>query len=186
MVGESSLTRTYASLLTDTVDTFLGTGILHDNVFNNDPTLQRLRTGERIKVIDGGVRIRVPILFEGNSTFKWYADYENLNVTPQEGLTTAWYTWKQGAVSISIAGSELRRNMGDAEVRDLAKDKMTQAELSMTDNVATGVFSDGTGTSNKQLTGLEAMIATTTTSGTYADINTANNTAWRNQALASV
>lgn len=187
MAGESSFTRTYGPLLTSTWEKVLGSGVVHDNVYNANPTLDWLYSGNRIKIIDGGERIRIPIMTSGNGTFTWYSDYENLNITPQVGQTTAWFTWKQGAISVSINGKEMRSNKGAAQIADLMKEKQRQAELSMMDSLATGVFSDGTGSANKQITGLEAALATTFT-GTYADINHAdgNNTAWRNQITASV
>jgi|TARA_R110000824_G_scaffold69833_2_gene179753 hypothetical protein len=186
MAGESSLTRTYKTLLTTTFDKLLSANVIQDNVYDAHPVLDWLRSGDRVKVIDGGERIRIPIWTGKGTTFKWYSGDELLNVTPQEGATTAWYTWKQGSVSITVDGLSRRSNKGTAQIADITKEKRKQSEMDLADNMATGMFSDGTGTSNKQLTGFEAMIATTTTSGTYADINSATNTSWRNQVATGV
>ena len=185
MAGESSLTLSYASLLTTTLMKVLDSGALQDNIFNNDVLLAWLRSGDRIKVIDGGERVRLGILHEKNTTSGWYADYEALNVQPQEGMTTAFFNWKQAAASISISGKELRSNKGPSRLTDLQKEKINQAAMSLADTIAVGAYSDGTGSSSKQMTGLEAMIETTPGTTAYASIPTAN-TAWRNQAQASV
>jgi hypothetical protein len=89
---------------------------------------------------------------------------------------------------VLISGLEKRSNQGENRVRDLAKDKIMQAETELADNIASDAYSDGTANGSKQITGLAAMISTTLTSGTYADINfgTGNNEKWRNQAIASV
>lgn len=184
MVGESSLDRTYGPLLTTTLDKILGSGVIQDNVFDANPTLDYFRGGDRIKVVDGGERIRIPVLTGKNSTFKWYSDYEMLNVTPQVGQTTAWYAWKQAAVGISISGMEIRQNKGQAAVADLLKEKVNQAQLSLVDGLATGIFSDGSGSANKQISGLDLMLEDTPgTADSYAQIPKAN-TAWRNKAAS--
>lgn len=189
MAGESILnsaaTDTYKSLLTTTLMRVLESGAVADNVFNNDVLLQFLRDKGRIKVVDGGERLRVGIMHEKNTTAGWYSDYEALNVTPSEGFTTAFYNWKQGSTSVSVSGKELRSNKGPSRLSSLQEEKITQAVLSLADLVATGAYSDGTGTAGKQLTGLEAMIETTPGTTAYASIPTTN-TAWRNQVQTSV
>lgn len=186
MVGESSLTDSYGPLLSSTLRKALDSGMFHDNVYNATPLLKWFRTGERLKVVDGGERMRVPVLTGKGSTFTWYTDYGSYNITPQVGQTTAFFTWKQAATSVAISGRERRSNMGGEQLLNLVEAKKDQATQDMIDGIATGLYSDGTGSSNLQLTGLEAAIATTTTSGTYASINFGTNTSWRNQVATSV
>ena len=185
-VGASTLSRTYGPLLSTTLDKILSSGAIQDNVYDATPTLDWFRGGGRIKVVDGGERIRIPVMTGKNNTFKWYSDYEILDVTPQAGLTTAFFNWKQGAVSVSISGNELRQNSGKAKIADLMKEKIRNANNSLADNVATGIFSDGTGSSSKQLTGLAALVDQTPATDTFAQINPVTNTSWRNKANASV
>jgi hypothetical protein len=163
----------------------LDSGAMHDQVFNDDVTLQWLRQGNRVKEIEGGERIRVGLMHEKNTTAGWYSDYQQYDVTPMEGFTTAFYTWKQGDVSISVSGKELRSNKGAAKLVSLQQEKTNQASGSLVDLLATGIFSDGTGSSSKQLTGLAAMIETTPGTTSYASVATGN-TAWRNQVQTSV
>ena len=110
MANETSLTLSYAPLLSTTLMKVLDSGALNDQVFDADVFLAWLRGSGRLKVIDGGERIRVGLLHEKNSTAGWYADYEALDTTAQNGMTAAFYNWKQGAVSISVHGKELRSN----------------------------------------------------------------------------
>ena len=152
MANETSLSLTYGPLLTTTLKRVLDSGALHDNIFNNDVLLQWLRGGNRVKVVDGGERMRIGIMDAKNSTAKWYSDYENLDVTAQAGMTSAFYTWKQGSTSVSVNGRELRSNKGKSRITNLQQEKISQAAASLVDIVATGAFSDGTGTGSKQLT----------------------------------
>lgn len=183
MAGESSFAKTYESLLTMTLDKVLASGEIQDQIYDSTPTLDWFNGSGLIKVIDGGERIRIPIMHEKNGTFQWYSGYESYDVTPQEGFTTAWYIWKQSATSVAINGLELRSNKGTAAIADLMKNKIKQAKMSMADGLATALFSDGSGSSNKQLTGLDAAIDTTPATTEYGAISPVTNTAWRNIAV---
>lgn len=186
MANYSALSQNFETLLSSTLHKVLGTGAFADNIFNADPFLAWMRSGERVKVIDGGERIRVPILYEKSSAGGYYSGYDLLDTTAQEGHTTAFFNWKQIAYSVSVSGLELRSNSGSKEkINDVQDAKITQAAKSLSDTVATGVYSDGTGSSNKQITGLGAMHETAPGTTAYAEIPTAN-AAWRNQATASV
>ncbi len=186
MAGEGTLSDTYKDLLTTTMRTYLESGKLTDNIFSASPVLDWLRSGDRIKMVSGGERLSVGIMDKKNGTAKSYSGYDPLDITPAEISTRAFFQWKLYSVSVVISGDDLTSNSGDAAVLNLLKERQANAELSLGDKVATGVMTDGTGNGSKDITGLEAMIATTTTSGTYAGINRANNTRWRNKVSASV
>lgn len=185
MANETSLTLQYASLLSTTLMEVLDSGAMHDQVFNDDVTLQWLRSKNRVKEIEGGERIRVGLMHEKNATAGWYADYQQYDVTPSEGFTTAFFVWKQADVNIAVSGKELRSNKGASKLVSLQQEKTGQAASSLVDLLATGIFSDGTGSGSKQLTGFQAMIETTPGTTAYASVPVGN-TAWRNQVQSSV
>ena len=81
-VGDTSLTRVYSSLLTTTLDKVLNSGAIQDNLYKKIPLMKWLTSAGNVKVIDGGERISVPILYDGNGTFTRYADYDTLDTTP--------------------------------------------------------------------------------------------------------
>jgi len=160
---------------------------MEDNVFDDDPFTRYLRSGERIKVVDGGERIRMGIMHKSNSTAKWYDGLDPLDVTPQRGFTTAFFNWHQGSVSIVVSGKELKLNRGQARIANLQEEKIMQAKESLVDLVINGVYSDGTGSGSLQMTGVLGMIATDpTTNTTYAEINQSTNDKWRNQVVTAV
>lgn len=136
--------------------------------------------------LTGGESIVVPIMYEANSTANSYTGYDTLDVTPQDGVTLAQYAWKQISVSISINGREERMN-GDSETKmlDLLKSKIKQAEMSLANTISTQLFGDGTGNSSKDITGLQAIVANSPTTGTLAGINRATYSWWRNQSRSS-
>lgn len=185
-IQDANPSITWGSVVSTTLMNYIDSGKLRDQVFNRSPLLKWLRSGNRVKKLSGGERIRVSLMFDGSGNYKRYSGYEVLDVTPYDGQTTPTFDWKQASTAVSLSGLEKRSNMGESQVRDLAKDRVFQAESTLADGLASDAFSDGTANGSKQLTGLEAMVATTTTSGTYASVNTANNTKWRNNAVASV
>lgn len=186
MASATSRTQVYETLLTTTHDAILDSGMVADQLFTRVPLFAWLRAGGRLKILNGGADLRQGLLYGTNSTAKWYSGHQVLDVTPQEGNTAAIYVWKQGSVSISYSGLELRQNKGDqTKIADLIKTKQMQAEEALVDLLAVGVFSDGTAAGSKQITGLGAMIETTPGTTSYAQVPTGN-TAWRNQAQASI
>lgn len=131
---------------------------LADNVTRQLPFYDFLKRKDRIRNKNGGSEIRIPILYEKNSTSKTYALYETLDITPQDGITAAQFPWKAHAVSISIAGLEEAMNSGEEEKVDLLEAKIRQAEITAADDFAIYFAGDGTGNSGKNPLGVEALI----------------------------
>jgi len=173
MAGVSE-TRTQDALLTTTLANYRNT--LYDNIFDNYPLLSWLNgklgtamRGASVKrVIGGGESIVEQLLYEVNSTAKYYAGAEVLDTTLQDGMTIARYNWKQASSSIGITGLERRSNMGEEQLINLLQAKATQAEKSLQSVLSEGAWSDGTGFGGKQLTGLQAIVDATATVGGLA------------------
>lgn len=135
---------------------------LEDNIFTARPLGAWLKRTDHIKSQSGGAKIQVPLIYGLNSTAGSYAGYDSIPTTPQEGITSALYDWKEFATSIAISGAEEAKNRGDAEVIDLLAAKVTQAEETTTEVLDyTWLRSDGTGNSSKDMLGLLGLIATT-------------------------
>lgn len=131
---------------------------------------------------DGGERIVEPLMYAKNSTAGSYDGYDALDTTPQTGIDSAEFNWKQYSTSITISGKEEAQNSGTSQIIKLLSAKIQQAELSLMESLSTGLFSDGTGNSSKNLTGLEAMVLN---SGTYGGINSAAPNTWWQAGLDS-
>ena len=186
MVGEATPTLDWGDVLSTTLMAYIDSGMLHDQVFTSTALLNWLRSGKRIRKINGGDRIKVGLLHKGPGNYKRYSGDEVLNITQQPGRTVAFFNWKQSSTAAVISGLEQRVNSGEASVRDIAKDRIGAAELEIADELTTDAFSNGSANSSKQVTGLDAMVDTTPTAGEYADIDPAVNTAWRNQVITGV
>lgn len=67
--GYTALSLTYQTLLSTTLMKVLDSGIIHDQVFDGDPLLEWLNSNGRIRMVDGGERIRIAIR-NGEQTYR--------------------------------------------------------------------------------------------------------------------
>jgi len=148
---------------------------LVDNIHKSSAIFYWLKENGQIKEETGGERIVQPLMYGKNTTAGSYGGYEQLDTTPQEGIDSAEYNWKQYSVSVSISGEEERKNGGSQKIIDILEARTKQAEMSLVEQLTTGLFSDGTGNGSKDLTGLNAMVSNT---GTYGGINSSTHTWW--------
>ena len=154
-----------------------------DNLSTSFFLMYWLTTQGRKITEDGGESIVVQLMYGKNTTVKSYDGYEVIDVTPQEGLTSAKYPWKQVAGSIAISRKEERQNSGEQRIINLLESKVTQAEISMRDEINRQLYADGTGNGSKDIFGLDLLVEDGTAWGTVAGIdrNDTANTWWRNQ-----
>jgi hypothetical protein len=155
---------------------------LVDNVFSARPFVYFLKQAGQIRTIGGGSKIVLPLLYGQNGTAKSYSAYEEIDVTPQTGLTAAEYNWKQYAASITISGIEEAQNNSEEQIIDLLEAKTFQAEETITEKfdemfITSGLTSNATGNSGKDWLGLAALVKDSS-STSIGGINQATDTWW--------
>lgn len=156
-----------------------------DNVTKNNALLKRLEQKGKIRPFSGGSLIFEELSFAENGNFGWYSGYDLLPVAAQDVISAAQYAIKQAATPVVISGLELLQNAGKEALIDLLEKRIGVAEATMANNLAAGIYSDGTGYGGKQLTGLAAAVPIDPTTGTYGGINRATWTFWRSQVQAA-
>lgn len=129
MAVPSTLTDSYDALLTTTLRNYLPR--LRDNITRSNKFLAWLRSRGRMNMQDGGERVAIPLMYAQNTTADIYSGYGQLDTTPQDGITTAFYTWSQLSVSIAISRLEERQNSGRHRILNLLQSKTMQAEVSI-------------------------------------------------------
>lgn len=162
---------------------------LEDNIFQSNALYYLLAGSEALrkpgsktyKELDGGRTIVEPLLYATNSTAGSYSGYDVLDTDPQEGMTNAEFEWKQYSVSVSISGREKKINTGETAVIDLLDGKIMQAEMSLVETMNGDLFTDGTGNSSKDITGLVLAVDA---AGTYGNIDRTTETWWGAQETA--
>ena len=155
-------------------------GKLKDNMSKNIALLMRLKDRDNVSPVSGGRSIVEELEYAENGTFMYYSGDEALNVSSSDVFTAAEFDWKQAAVAVKINGLELLQNSGREKVIDLLESRIKNAEKTMLNNLATGCYSDGTGTGGKQIGGLQLLVSDAGT-GTVGGINSSTYSFWQNQ-----
>lgn len=158
---------------------------LHDNVSKNSALLSRLKEKGKMRPLSGGSKILEELEY-GEGDMVWYSGYDTISYQPKQLFTAAEYALKLCAVPVAISGEEMLMNSGPEQIMDLFEKRIANAEKTLCNKMAAAVYSDGTGSSGKEIGGLELLVADDPTSGTVGGINraTTGNEFWRNQVVS--
>lgn len=152
-----------------------------DNVSKNNALLAKLNQRGNIRTISGGNTIFEELSFAENGNAGFYSGYDLLPVAAQDVISAAEFSIKQFAVPVVMSGLEMLQNSGKEAFIDLLEARLNVAEATMMNKLAQSVYSDGTGSSGKEITGLNAAVPSDPTTGTYGGIDRATWTFWRSK-----
>jgi hypothetical protein len=133
-----------------------------------------------IKPFSGGNVILQELSFADNANSGYYSGYDLLPVAAQDVISAAEFSIKQAATPVVISGLEELQNAGKEQIIDLLEGRIQVAEASLANLLANGIYSDGTGSGGKQITGLNAAVPVATTN-VYGGIDRNTWAFWRNQ-----
>ncbi|MGW8182008.1 MAG: phage major capsid protein, partial [bacterium] len=187
-----SLNRTYDAVLSSCLDAYLGDSPF-DNIFRDSVFLSTAQAKGCLEAQSGGYQLRVPITTTVSGTVGSYTNYDQIDTTPQDEFTTAFYSWKQLAGSVSISGIEEAQNEGEAAIFDLLRGKTEVCLSSLREEfnlqllgktVSSGIWSAGTNSLSSSTTSdidpIPAMLAQDPTdSATIGNINKSTYAWWR-------
>jgi len=123
-VGATSVTRSYTSLVASVLDKVRDK--VEDQITSGNKLLYFYRkSGNWKSVGSGGDRYRVSLRYE-NATADSYNSFGQIDVTPADGITSAFFDWRQAASSVSISGKEEFQNRGTERIFDLLKERTLQ------------------------------------------------------------
>jgi hypothetical protein len=158
---------------------------LADNITGNNALLKMLELKGNIRPFSGGRSLVEEILQKENGNAGWYSGYDELPVGAADVISAAEFPIKQAACPVVMSGLEEIQNDGEEAVIDLLEGRIKAAEATMANLISAGLYSDGTGSGSKQITGVLAMAPVDPTTGIYGGINraTAGNEFWRSYNL---
>ena len=136
---------------------------LVDSIFDSDPLLKRAKDKGWYTSIDGGTSIMQPLMYAQITSAGSYAAGGTLNTADNDTFTSAEYNWKFYYANVSISGPDEHKNMGDAQVLDLVKNKIMAAEMTLRDLIGDGLY--GTGSVATDIGGLRLIVDTANTVG---------------------
>ena len=173
----ASPNSTYTEIVTTTLANYSKT--MADNITNNNALLRAIQEKGN-KVVAGGRTIVQELEYATNSTTKWYSGYEVLDTSTSNVFTAAEFNYKQLAGNVVISGLEQVENSGKEAIFNLLKSRVKNLEKSLKNTMATALYADGTGTSGKELGGLQLLVPGTV-GNTVGGINSTTYSFWQNQ-----
>ena len=112
---------------------------LTDNIFRGRPLLNYMMSKGRVRTVNGGVSIVEPIIYaEGEAGS--YSEWQQLTITPQEGISAAQFPWRQLYATIAISGLEEAQNNGKEQAINLLEAKVMQAEETLKNRLSKQLY----------------------------------------------
>jgi hypothetical protein len=153
-----------------------------DNVTKNNALLARLKQRGKVRTFSGGRLIYEELSFAENGNAGYYAGYDLLPVAAQDVISAAQFDIKQAACPVVISGLEMLQNAGPEQMIDLLTSRIDVAESTMQNLISGGIYSDGTGSGGKEVTGLNAAVPLDpTAAATYGGIAQNTWTFWQSK-----
>ena len=173
------------STITDIIATTIQSrsGELADNVMENNPLLQRLKSRGNVRPFSGGNVILEEIMYNDSTTNNTnsYSGFEVLNIAPNSPISAAQFAITQYASAVTMSGLEMLQNAGKEQIIDLLDGRIRVAEAQLMNRIDTDLYLDGTGNGGKNITGLASAVPDAPTSGTYGGIDRATWSFWQSK-----
>lgn len=100
-----------------------------DNVYGSNALLARLARPEQKETFDGGEKILAPVVSSKPNSGAYFSDFDALNTSPTDDLTSAEFAIKQLHEPIKISRLQELKNSGKAAKIKLVAAKMSIAEM---------------------------------------------------------
>ena len=162
-------------------------GGIIDNIFEKAVFLSMMKMHGGVKMETGGDTLNTPLRMSKNSSSGSFVDYDLLDVTPQDVITTAQYNWAGLYATISISWMEEQKNSGRHQVFSLLQSKIDDARDTIRDKLNVQLLASQPGAGSKDLQSISELIDIDPTDnpprGSVGGITTATsaNTWWRNK-----
>lgn len=140
---------------------------------------------EGIKLVDGGEKIFMPLMYARNVTVAGYSGYDTLDITPSDPFSAAEYDWRSIAGSVNMDNERLDKNRGDAQkLFDLMQGMMQNLKISFQETW-NDMLITAKASGSKEPLGLFDIVkddpTTNPASGSLGGIDAVANSWWRNQ-----
>tara|TARA_R110000824_G_scaffold271377_3_gene459918 strand:- start:309 stop:1277 length:969 start_codon:yes stop_codon:yes gene_type:complete len=151
-----------------------------DNIFDRYWLLENLRKGESFEEQHGRA-IFTALEYATNTTVKAMSELETLDVNRVDVFDQAEFAWKHIGGDVVMSEFEKAITESGGGKFDLLARKLENLKRSMDNSINAQCFSDGTGTSSKEIGGLNYLVPLDPTSGTVGQINRATFSFWQSQ-----
>jgi hypothetical protein len=187
----SQLIKNFDALITQSIEQS-ETAIV-DAIGIELPLMNMIMKGNEYKPAKG-ILIKIPLMYQ-LADFDSYSGYDELSVSPTDGITAAMFEWRQVASPITYSMEEILKN-ADGLI-DLADTKIEQTKVGITEGWAKAFMrGNGSGaTRSPKVSGVNQSLNieplgklvdfTPTTSTEVGGINQSTSAWWRNKSVTS-
>lgn len=152
---------------------------VYDNVTKHNALYRRIKNKGN-SVTNGGRELVYPLEYAENRTLTRYSGYDRLSIQASDVLTSVKYDLVQYSIAIVASGTELIKNRGAAELINLVRARIKNAEHTAANTLSKDFYSSGS--LSNQVAGLAHIIQDDGT-GTVGGINASTYTWWKNKFL---
>lgn len=156
-----------------------------DEIERHTPLLSVLKEKGNIRKFSGGYEIRKPVLYNNTAVGGFYTGFEAFTLDAVDDMTAFQFDIKQVYEPMSISGRDRRANRDEEMLLDHVEAKIDAAKSRLKNKVSISLLGDGTGSGGREFDGIQKMISTTPTSGTYGGISRSANTFAQNQDIVA-
>lgn len=142
-----------------------------DLVSNSNAILFLMKKRGQFKTFSGPT-IRERLLYNESGTYTRYTGYQFLNPAPAELFNDAEFTPKLAAVSVTLSGEDILKNSGSNQLKDIMEEHISAAEQELVDRFVEDLHSAGT--EDNQIGGMQLVLPTNVSSGSYGGIARSN------------
>ena len=114
--------------------------VAFDNIFNSHALFWEMKRRGAIKGFGGGERLVAPLEYATNATVAAMGKAGKIDLTEQDVITSAEYTWGLIGSSVVLFDFDLERNRGEHQIVNLLEAKARNATASMRQKVLTDTF----------------------------------------------
>jgi hypothetical protein len=148
-----------------------------DNIYNSNPVFFRINKSNK-RLVRGGYQIEVPLMYARFTAGGPYSGMDLLNVAPSDTIKNGAWGWRQQYVPVTVDGLTLIKTDSPEAIANFIRLYFAQAEMEMAENLAVGLWSDGS-TDPKQIDGLEGAIDDGGALAAYAGYTRSVDTWWQ-------
>ena len=153
---------------------------IKDNLSNRNAFLKYVMKRGNYITEDGGLTIATPLDYNANGTYQRFSDWDTLNISASDVISSAEFQWRQIAINVVASGRELRINSGDSRITNLAAARLKNAMRTFNNNFSNDLYSSGS--LSNQIGGLQALVADVNTN-TVGGIDASVWPFWQNKVL---
>lgn len=143
---------------------------LVDTVLNSNPLMSRLITsGKKWR----GETMKFPIKYQKNNTGTSFSGFDTFSTSAIDNRVNLAFNPKFYQITVSLPLDEVSVNSlnSDEQILNLMDTQVQTSAQDMADDVGTLLYSDGTGNSNKDFTGLGAIVDDGSNVATYGGLS---------------